>query len=129
MSATRVTQPRTSSKKYFIEIYKKDEPLPLVTIMSISSTKAKQIADKFKSKQYLVKKLDSIAGVTDPENHGAIKRSGGFYCCVIEYSSSGKPIYGYVHYATDIYKNVEFLDKPHKSYADILDVLKKRNSV
>lgn len=114
----------TTKSKKCVEIYKKPETLPLVTIIGTTTQTTDAIKERLGS-NYIVKVLSSVSELTNPEEFDAHKRSGGFYSAVFEKRNYSKQyVFSNIHYKTNYQHNVTYLDNPHKSYIDILTKLK-----
>jgi len=112
-----------SSTKRYIEIYKpKDALFPVVSILSISDSKANKIKKLFESSsKYSIKIFDNISHLTDQESAAREQLSKGFHCGIFDCVSPSTLHYNSIHF----YKGkMLLLPEPNQKYIDIIEILK-----
>lgn len=116
---------RSRSRTKYVEIYNMTDSLPPVLFLYTPIGIVKHIERAFtNNKKFRVKVITDKKDLTDPAKKGGISRPNGFYGCVFEFHNALEYSLSYYHYHSSHMYNIDFLENPHKSYIEILDILK-----
>lgn len=109
-------------RKKHVQIYNVGDHIPVVLLTFVPNHIVKRIENSFEkfTKIIKVEVLDNNVESIDPEKVGALDRTHGFYGCIIECLDTEN----YYHYHRNHLYNIDFPMSPHKSYTQILDILR-----